>query len=151
MSFLNRQDRTPKFAGQFLPDRTESGLIFLKFYLIIIGYLFSYDKVPGHKFGVKKSQLGYMWKYTKKQTKNWKQNNKKDVFLLFLKLLKVQHPGRKTSGFWKFVGLLDRTRCPADFWWVFSLTNYRADTFHPIVKWKILQIMLEFWAREDRS
>ena len=29
MSFLTGQDRTPKFAGQVLPDRTESGLIFL--------------------------------------------------------------------------------------------------------------------------
>ena len=31
MSFLTgQQDGTPKFAGQVLPDRTESGLIFLK-------------------------------------------------------------------------------------------------------------------------
>ena len=29
MSFLTGQDQTPKFAGQVLPDRTESGLIFL--------------------------------------------------------------------------------------------------------------------------
>ena len=29
MSFLTGQDRTPKFAGQVLPDRTKSGLIFL--------------------------------------------------------------------------------------------------------------------------
>ena len=29
MSFLTGQDRTPKFAGQVLPHRTESGLIFL--------------------------------------------------------------------------------------------------------------------------
>ena len=29
MSFLTGQDRTPKFAGQVLPDWTESGLIFL--------------------------------------------------------------------------------------------------------------------------
>ena len=29
MSFLTGQDRTPKFAGQVLPDRTISGLIFL--------------------------------------------------------------------------------------------------------------------------
>ena len=28
MSFLTGQDRTPEFAGQVLPDRTESGLIF---------------------------------------------------------------------------------------------------------------------------
>ena len=29
MSFLTRQDRTPKFAGQVLPNWTESRLIFL--------------------------------------------------------------------------------------------------------------------------
>ena len=29
MSFLTGQDWTPKFAGRVLPDRTESGLIFL--------------------------------------------------------------------------------------------------------------------------
>ena len=28
-SFLTGQDRTPKFTGQVLPDRTKSGLIFL--------------------------------------------------------------------------------------------------------------------------
>jgi hypothetical protein len=54
MRFLSGQDRTPKFAGQVLPDRTESGLIFLTFYLISIGYQFTYDKVHGHKFGFKK-------------------------------------------------------------------------------------------------
>ena len=58
MSFLTGQDRTHKFAGQVLPDRTESGLVFLTFYLTSMGYQFSYDKVPGHKFGVKKSKLG---------------------------------------------------------------------------------------------
>ena len=41
LSFLTGQDRTPKFAGQVLPDRTESGLIFLKSYLPITGYYFS--------------------------------------------------------------------------------------------------------------
>merc|ERR1712051_320914 len=30
MSFLTGQDWTPKFAGQVLPDRTESGLLYLK-------------------------------------------------------------------------------------------------------------------------
>ena len=30
MSFLTRQDRTPKFAGQVLQDQTESGLISVK-------------------------------------------------------------------------------------------------------------------------
>jgi hypothetical protein len=47
MSFLTGQNRTPKFAGHVLPDRTESGLIFLTFYLTSMGYQFSYDKVPG--------------------------------------------------------------------------------------------------------
>ena len=32
MSFMTGQDRTPEFAGQVLPDRTESGLIFLMVY-----------------------------------------------------------------------------------------------------------------------
>ena len=34
MSFLTGQDRTPKFAGQVLPDRTKSGLTFLNIYSI---------------------------------------------------------------------------------------------------------------------
>jgi hypothetical protein len=58
MSFQTGQNWTPKFAGQVLPDRTESGLIFLTFYLTSMGYRFLYDEVPGHKFGVKKSKLG---------------------------------------------------------------------------------------------
>ena len=33
MSFLTGQDRTPKFARQVLLYQTESGLIFLTFYL----------------------------------------------------------------------------------------------------------------------
>ena len=53
MSFLTGHDQTPKFAGQVLPDRTESGLIFLTFYLTSMGYQFSYDKVPGYKFSIK--------------------------------------------------------------------------------------------------
>ena len=58
MSFLTRQDRTPKFAGQVLPDRSESGPIFFnilpnKYWLSIL-----IDKVPGHKFGIKSSKLG---------------------------------------------------------------------------------------------
>ena len=32
MSFLTGQDRAPKIAGQVLPDRTESGLIFLNIF-----------------------------------------------------------------------------------------------------------------------
>ena len=36
MSLLTRQDRTPKFAGQILPARTKSRLIFLNIYFIEI-------------------------------------------------------------------------------------------------------------------
>ena len=41
MSFMTGQDRTPKFAGRILPDRTKSGLTFLntlytKYDLLII-------------------------------------------------------------------------------------------------------------------
>ena len=53
MSFLTGQDQTPKFAGQVRPGQTVSGLIFLTFNLTRMGYQFSYDKIPGHKFGVK--------------------------------------------------------------------------------------------------
>ena len=53
MSFLTGQDQTPKFAGQFLPDRTKSGLIFLNIFIPSKSHQFSQDKVPGHKFGVK--------------------------------------------------------------------------------------------------
>ena len=45
MSFLTGQDLTPKFAGQVLPDGTESGLIFLTCNLPITGYYFSYSQV----------------------------------------------------------------------------------------------------------
>ena len=53
MSFLTGQDWTPKFAGEVLPNRTKSGLIFLNILnLPSMGYQFSSDKVPGHKYGV---------------------------------------------------------------------------------------------------
>ena len=55
---MSGQDRTPEFAGQVLPDQTESGLIFLTFYLTSIGYQFSLAKIPGLKFVVKSSKLG---------------------------------------------------------------------------------------------
>ena len=58
MSFLTKQDWTPKFAGHDQLDRTESGLIFLTFYLTSIGYQFSLAKIPGLKFVVKSSKLG---------------------------------------------------------------------------------------------
>ena len=52
MSFLTGQDQTPKFAGQFLPDRTKSGLIFLNIFIPSMIYW--------HKVGVKSSKLGYI-------------------------------------------------------------------------------------------
>jgi hypothetical protein len=55
MSFLIEQDWTPKFAGQVLPDRTESGHIFLNILPPIKDYQLSQDKVSGYKFGVKSS------------------------------------------------------------------------------------------------
>ena len=51
MSFLTGQDRTPKFAGQVLPDWTESGLIFLN----ILPTKFRLSILIRHKFGVKRS------------------------------------------------------------------------------------------------
>ena len=77
MSFLTGQDGTPKFAGQVLPDRTESGLIFLTIYLTSMGYQFSYDKVPGYKFGIKNLNWDV---FENKQ----KKNSKKFIFLIFL-------------------------------------------------------------------
>ena len=58
MSFLKGKDRTPKFAGQVLPDRTESGLIFLNILQTcqLSCYYLSQYKVPEHKFDVKSSQ-----------------------------------------------------------------------------------------------
>jgi hypothetical protein len=91
MSFLTRQDRTPQFAGQVLPDRTESGLIFLTFYLTSMGYQFSYNKVPGHKFGVKNLN----WDVFENEKKNLEKKNLIVIlifffdFFLFLKVLKV--------------------------------------------------------------
>ena len=45
LSFLTGQDWTPKFAGQVLPDRTESGLL--------SNILPAKKKFPGDKFGAK--------------------------------------------------------------------------------------------------
>ena len=83
MSFLTGQDRTLKFAGQVLPDRTESGLIFLTFYLTSMGYQFSYYKVPGHKFGVKNL--------------NW------EVFFFYFKSVKSPAPGKENVRFPDFL------------------------------------------------
>ena len=44
---LNRTGHMSFLTGQVLPDRTESGLIFLTFYLINMGNHFSYDN-PYH-------------------------------------------------------------------------------------------------------
>jgi hypothetical protein len=76
MSFLTGQVRTPKFAGQVLPDRTESGLIFLTFYLTSMCYHFSYDKVPGHKYGVKNLNWDVF--------QNFKILKQKNLFFFFL-------------------------------------------------------------------
>jgi hypothetical protein len=97
MSFLAGQDRTPKFAGQVLPDRTESGLIFLTFYLTSMGYQFSYDKIPGFKFVIKNLN----WDVFENKQKKFKKIFWIffGFFFLFLKVLKVRRPGRKTSGF----------------------------------------------------
>ena len=92
MSFLTKQDWTPKFAGHDQLDRTESGLIFLTFYLTSIGYQFSLAKIPGLKFVVKSSKLGSI-------EKKKLENKFFGIFFLFLKVLKVRCPGRKTSSF----------------------------------------------------
>ena len=57
MSFPTGPDR---IGHPNLPDRScQTGLnpeiYFLIFYLTIMGYPFSYDKVHGHKFGLKKN------------------------------------------------------------------------------------------------
>ena len=52
MSLLTEQDRTPKFARQVLPDRTESGLLFLKHFTCQAGD-HKISKFPGHMIGVK--------------------------------------------------------------------------------------------------
>jgi hypothetical protein len=54
---LNRTGHMSILTGMVLPDRTESGLTFSIFYPTSIGYQFLYDKVLGHKFGVKKKHL----------------------------------------------------------------------------------------------
>ena len=59
MSFFTGQDRTPKFAGQVLPDRTKSGLIFY---------------IPNNRISMKFFKL--------KQTKNFEKKNLK-FFLKF--------------------------------------------------------------------
>ena len=75
MSFLTEQDRMPNFARL---DWTESGLISLKF--LPTKYK---DKVPGHKFGVKRPNINSK-KILKKKIENffgfffW-------IFFLFLK------------------------------------------------------------------
>ena len=94
MSFLTGQDRTPKFAGQVLPDRTESGLLFLP----SRRYQFSSDNFPVHKFGVKNAHRQNKQKIIKFGKKKLeKKRNKKNIF--FFLLIKVCGPVRKTSGF----------------------------------------------------
>ena len=58
MSFPSGQDRTPKFAGRVLPDRTKSGPRFFPstYHMrrpTYAGYQFNQKKVAVHKVGVK--------------------------------------------------------------------------------------------------
>ena len=74
-------------TGPAGPDwiQTESGLKFLTFYLTTsMGYQLSYDKVLGHKFGVKKSKLGCIWKKKKKKILKFF----KKFFLIFSSIFK---------------------------------------------------------------
>ena len=52
MSFPTGQDRTPKFAGRVLPDRTKFGPTFFPstYQMQVIN---SIKEVTGHEFGVK--------------------------------------------------------------------------------------------------
>ena len=100
MSFLTGQDRTPKFVGQVQPDWTESGLIFLTFYLTSISYQFSYDKIPGHKFSIKKSILGNIWKSTKKSLEKKKIKICLKIFFIFyFKRVKTPVSGKENVWF----------------------------------------------------
>ena len=51
-----------------------------------MGYQFSYDKVPGYKFGIKNLN----WDVFEKKLKNWKieKNLKKNYFLIFSSIFK---------------------------------------------------------------
>ena len=72
MSFLTGQDRTPKFARQ----------------------------VPGHRFGVKSSKLGCIWKFriylelTDQINKQKKYEKKRNLFIFIFKSV-------KSPAFWK--------------------------------------------------
>ena len=80
MSFLTGQDQTPKFAGKVLPDRTESELRFLTFYLTRMGYQFSYDKDPGKNLVSKNINWDI---FENKQKKNFEKKNLKIFFGIF--------------------------------------------------------------------
>ena len=84
MSFLTGQDQTSKFARQVLPVRTESGLIFKHF-------IFQVWVISSLKNLVSTILLDQINKQ-KFQNKIW-------FFFLSSKVLIVQCPGRKTSGF----------------------------------------------------
>ena len=89
-----------------------------------MGYQFSYDKVPGHKFDVKKYELGCIWDKQKKilKKKIEKKFLKKNSFGILSSIFKrVKIPAQEgkrsvsqQSGFWKFAELPDRTWGPVE-------------------------------------
>ena len=92
MSFLTGQDRTPKFAGQVLPDRTKSGLTFLNI------LLHKNTRKNYEKKNLKKN----FWK--KKNWKFWKK------FFGFFSILKGPESGKeknRKSGIRTFQNLPD--------------------------------------------
>ena len=116
---LKNPGKKPNFAGQVLPNRTKSGLIFIS----ILQYQFSKDKVCGNKFCVKSSKLGCTGKFRnwrkefeKKKKKNEKKSEKKNS--IFNSVWKVRRSGRRTSGFRtdfeNFPDLPNQTCCPVE-------------------------------------
>ena len=75
MSFLTGQDWTPKFAGQVLPDPTESGLIFLN----SLPTKYRLSILINHNFGVKR----YKQKRNLEETKLKKSLKKKFGFFFY--------------------------------------------------------------------
>ena len=107
MSFLTGQDWTPKFAGQVLPDPTESGLIFLN----SLPTKYRLSILINHNFGVKR----YKQKRNLEETK-LKKSLKKKVWIFFsiFKSIKSPTSGKENVQFqdspdFKFAGLPDWT------------------------------------------
>ena len=78
LSFLTGQDRTSKFAGQVIPDRTESGLIFLN----ILTTEYGISILIRHT--IRSLNTNFLLK----------------LFFLFFYFQKPGGLGSKTSGFW---------------------------------------------------